>query len=126
MSRNENEDVSHLNLPDPISLQIQYYMEDGDILDDEQFDNLVLEYKQQQRKLPFICAKSVHNINTKINTYFVLCAGSLIFDPRDKDSRYRSRHHWKMRRVNKSTYNNYIRFLRTSYTSFLHQAERGL
>ena len=126
MGRNENEDVSHLDLPNPITLETQYYMEDGDILDDEQFESLKTECKQQRQKFPVTCAKSVHNIVTQIDTYFILCAGSLLFDPRDKDSRYRSRHHWKMRRVNKSTYNTYIRFLRTNYTSFLHQAERGL
>ena len=126
MARNENEDVSHLNLPDPVVVQTQYYMENGNILDDKQLEDVIKEHRKIYKKLPIVCAKNIYNESTDIRTFFVLCAGSLLFDPRDKDSRYRSRHHWKLRRVPKSVYDLYIRFLKTHYKSFLYQAERGL
>jgi len=126
MSRNENDDVSHLNLPTPNKVESTYHMENGSILDDEKLAKLIRDIKKDYKKLPIICAKKTYNKSTDTNTFFVLCSGSYLFDPKNKDSRYRIRNRWKMKRVNKSIYDLYIRFLRTYYKSFLYQAERSM
>lgn len=120
------EDFQKMNLPDPVITQCTYYMENGKILDDAGFNELVKQCKEKYLVLPMVCAKEIANTNTGINTCFVRSYGSQMFDPRNKDSRYRSRNRWKLSRINKSAYDLYIRFLRTNHTTFLHQAEREL
>jgi hypothetical protein len=126
MSRDENEDVSGLTLPDPIITECVYHIDQRGVLNDSQYAELMAECKAQHFKPPFVCAKSILNTSTMVNTYFVLCANSIMFDPRNKDSRYRSRNRWKLRRVKKSIYDLYVKFLNTKHYSFLYQAERGV
>jgi hypothetical protein len=126
MSRDENEDVSGLTLPDPIITKCIYHMENGEVISGEVLDLLLTDHKLQHRKPPVICAKSILNTSTNINTYFILCANSIMFDPRNKDSRYRSRNRWKIRRVKKSVYDLYVKFLKTNHNTFLYQAEREI
>jgi len=117
MSRNENQDVSHMNLPDPNVTEIRYFLPNGEIIDKEEYD--------KQGK---VCAKEIFNKDTHILSYYILCAGSLMFDPRElkQNCRYLSRNRWVFRRVKRSTFDLYTKFLKQQYTSFLHQAEREL
>ena len=127
MSRNEHEDVSGLTLPDPIITECIYHIEKKrEVLDSDQYAKLIAMCKAQHLKPPFVCAKSILNTDTKINTYYILCAGSIMFDFRYTDSRYRSRNRWKLRRVKKSVYDLYVKFLNTKHSTFLFQAERGI
>ena len=119
MSRNDREDVEFLNLPDPEPTIANYYMAEGLVLDRDEFE---------QTQCPLrICAKEIQNKETKITTYFVLCNNrNQMFDPRDTDARYQIRNVWKFRRVMRSTFDLYVKFLKQKYTSMLTQAERGL
>ena len=126
MSRYENEDVSHLELPDPIHLDVTYHLESGDELDEEQYQKLLDEYQAIQKAPPVLCGKKIWNPTTRMTTYFILCSGSNMFNPRNKDARYMIRNRWKMRRVIRSTYDLYTKFLRTNHQTFLYQAERGI
>lgn len=126
MSRYENDDLSHLNLPDPLQLNTVYHLEDGQELDGEAYDNMLTEYQAAEKAPPVTCGKVILNPTTNMVTYFVLCSASSMFNPRSKDARYMIRNRWKMRRVSRSTYELYIKFLRTNHQTFLYQAERGL
>lgn len=103
MARYENEDVSGLDLPDP----------ENKTCNDIVCNNL-------------ICAREVYNSNTRMTTYHVLCAGGLMFDPYNIDIRYKTRNQWKLRRVRKSTFDLYQKFISTRHKTFLHQAEREI
>jgi hypothetical protein len=126
MSRDENEDVSGLTLPDPIITECIYHIEKGGVVGDDKYIELIAEHKAQNLKPPTVCAKSILNTSTTINSYYILCANSIMFDPRNQDSRYRSRNRWKLRRVKKSVYDLYVKFLNTKHNTFLYQAERGV
>ena len=122
-------DLEHLNLPSPIITNCTYYLDNGDILNNEEFDTMIQRYRATHLKPPLVCAKEINNTNTGINTYYILTAGSQMFDPRitnKTNPRYRVRNRWKLRRIHKSFYDLYIQFLKTNHTAFLHQAERGL
>lgn len=119
MSRHENENVDFLNLPDPDPVLADYYLSDGSIISRDEYLKL--------KKPPRVCAKAVQNQETKIVTYFILCNNrNQMYDPRESDGRYFTRNWWKFRRVLKSTFEIYIKFLKQKYTSLLTQAERGL
>ena len=119
MARNEFENVDFLNLPDPDPTIANYYVIDGKTIAREQ-------YKQLDNP-PVICAKEIQNKETKITTYFILCnTRNQMFDPNEKDIRYKRRNDWKFRKVVRSTFETYVSFLRNHYKSLLSQAERGL
>jgi hypothetical protein len=119
MSRRENEDVSHLDLPDPTQTEATYYIGTGEAIDRDDFLNM--------EDQPLVCAKEVTHLETKITTYFVLCANTgQMFDPRDTDPRYRSRNVWKFRRATRTTFDIYLKFLVHKYTSMLSQAQRSM
>jgi len=126
MSRNENENITHLKLPDPKTSNQTYYMENGSVLDDEQFAELIKGHKAKYTKPPMICAKTSFNLKSRLYTFYILCAGSMLFDPRNTDSRYRIRNRWLLRRVKKSVFELYLKFLNTSHKTHLFQAERGI
>jgi len=119
MSRYERDDISHLNLPDPISTRANYYIKDGEVIKREKYNTL--------KHPAVVCCKEIQHIETKITTYYVLCNGcNQMFDPHEQDTRYKVRSQWKFRRVNRSTFDLYTKFLRQHYKSLLSQAERGL
>ena len=119
MSRYDREDVEFLNLPDPDPTSVNYYINGGVAINRETY--LQLDNPQS------VCAKEVQNKETHIITYFVLTSNrNQMFDPKEHDSRYRTRNSWKFRRVNRSTFDLYVKFLTQHYKSFLLQAERGL
>ena len=119
MSRNENDNVDHLSLPDPTNTKANYYIKNGNVISREKF----FEIRWEDR--PTVYAKEVQNINTKISSYFVLSNNhGQMFDSDEIDPRYKSRNIWKFRRVKKTAFELYIKFLKQHYKSFLHQAER--
>ena len=119
MSRNDQENVDFLDLPDPNPTTATYYIDDGISIDREQYDVLT-DAKP-------ICAKAIQNKITKTTTFFILCNSSnQMFDPKERDSRYKIKSRWKFRRVNSSTFDLYLRFLKHHYRSLLSQAEREL
>jgi len=119
MSQNDREDVSHLDLPDPIQTKAIYYVEGGKSIDRKEYLNI--------EKQPLVCAKEVQHLETKITTYFILCASNgQMFDPRETDRRYRVRNVWKFRRVTRTTFDIYLKFLQHKYTSMLSQAQRSM
>lgn len=117
MSRNENENLDHISLPDPVNTHANYYIKNGEII------NRDVYYKME--KPPTVYAKEVQNTNTKIVTHFVLSNNhGQMFDPGEIDLRYRNRNIWKFRRVKRTAFELYIKFLKQHYKSFLRQAER--
>ena len=119
MSRNDQEDVGFLDLPDPNPTTATYYIDGGIGVDREKY-NVLTDAKP-------ICAKAIQNKDTKFITYFILCSNSnQMFDPKERDSRYKIKSRWKFRRVNSSTFDLYLRFLKHHYRSLLSQAEREL
>jgi len=119
MSRNENDNIDHLSLPDPIRTKANYYIKNGEIISREKF------FETNWKKRPIVYAKEVQNIDTKISTYFVLSNNNgQMFDPSEIDPRYKSRNIWKFRRVKKTAFDLYAKFLKQHYKSFLRQAER--
>jgi len=119
MSRHDQEDVGFLNLPDPEVTSANYYLNGGIVMDRD-------EYNKQQNKQT-ICAKEVQHKATQITYYYVLCNNrNQMFDPRETDTNYKIRNVWKFRRVSRSTFDLYTKFLKQKYTSMLIQAERGL
>ena len=119
-------DFVHLDLPNPEITNTLYLMENNGILDDDAFIKLIKTCKERYANPPVICGKIITNTNTHITTYFLLCSGSQLFDPGSRDVRYRTRNRWKFRRVHKTTYDLYAKFLSTSHRTFLYQAERGI
>lgn len=125
MSRNENENVEFLKLPDSNTVDMIYYVHGGKKYTDEEYLNLVTETKD--RNIPNICCKMLTNKETGLTTYYILCNNmNQMFDPKNKDFRYKKRSNWKFRRVNRSTFDTYVKFLQQNYKSLLTQAERGL
>lgn len=117
--RSDQENVEHLNLPDPELSIVVYYIDGGTSIDRE-------DYLEQKLKT-IICAKAVQNKQTDITRHYVLCNNrNQMFDPRETDGRYKIRNVWKFRSVNRSTFDLYVKFLKAKYTSLLTQAERGL
>lgn len=121
MSRHENENIDHLNLPDTQVLERKHVLTSGKTLSDTELNKINVGNKP-----PIICAKEVFNNSTKSYSYYILCAGGQMFDPTKIDVRYKSRNNWKHRRVNKSTYNLYMQFLNTKHKTYLYQAERSI
>jgi len=125
MSRHENDDVSHLDLPDPVEADTLYYMNNGEILDNDTFEELMQICKDNGRIPPVVCAKYLINPQTGMHTFFVLCAGSNLYDPHNR-GRLRVYNPWKMRKTTRTTFELYAKFLRTNHKTFLFQAERGM
>jgi hypothetical protein len=119
MSRYDQDNVDHLDLPDPNPTVANYYIENSTFIDREAY--------MRMSDPPKVCAKEVQHKETKITSYFVLCNNrSRIFDPRVTDPRYRTRNYWKFRKVTRSTFELYIKFLKNKYNSLLLQAERSM
>lgn len=119
MSRYDHENIDFLHLPDPNPSNTHYYTSSGECMLKEKFLKL--------KDPPTICAKEVQNKQTKITSYFILCdSNNRLFNPKEHDSRKRFKLLWKFRRVKRSTFDFYIKFLRQHYRSFLLQAEREL
>jgi len=127
MSRHENEDVTHLKLPDPVTTRTTYYFKDSVALNQGQFEELRTLCGRENKTPPVVCAKTVEGTDTNIVSHYILCnnAGRM-YDPKATDKRYQARSIWKFRRVKKSTFDLYTKFLKQNYKSLLHQAERGL
>jgi hypothetical protein len=123
---NDESDFEHLDLPNPEITQTLYLMENNRVLNDDDFIMLVRTCKERYANPPVVCGKQITNTNTNIVTHFLLCSGSQLFDPSSRDVRYRTRNRWKFRRVHKTTYDLYTKFLSTSHRTFLYQAERGI
>lgn len=103
MSRHENEDLTELEIPQDEITEKTYSVKSE------------------------ICAKSVFFSRTKTTKLFVLCNGGRLFNPNmTNDTRYKKRSDWKMKRVNKSIFNAYLRFLKEKKEIYLHQAEREI
>ena len=102
MSRNENEDLSGLDLPDNVR--------------DEQC----------HRHNNLVCAKTIYDRNTNVTTYYILCAGGQVFNPQEIDVRYKTRNNWKLHRVNKGVYDKYLSFLKNKRRALLYQVEREI
>jgi hypothetical protein len=119
MSRNEQDNIDHLDLPDPIQTEAIYFTTTGEAISREAYN--------QMKQPPKICAKKVmHNETGKV-TLFVLCdSGAQMFDPRETDVRYLRRNVWKFRRVSGTSFDLYMKFLKQKYTSLLQQAQRRL
>ena len=125
MSRHENEDLSHLDLPDPVEVNTTYYLADQQILDNDEWETLQYRCDALEKMPPVICAKYIINPQTGMHTFFVLCAGSNLYDPHNK-GRLRIHNPWKMRKTTRTTFDLYTKFLRTNHKTFLYQAERGI
>lgn len=102
MGRNENEDLSGLNLPE------------GEIKEQHHIHN------------DMICAKNIYSNTTGVTTYYILCAGGRVFDPNEIDVRYKVRNNWKLHRVKKTVYDMYIKFLESKRKALLYQVEREI
>lgn len=119
MSRYDREDIEGLDLPDPDPTTSTYYIKDGVELDGNEYNGLL--------DPPKVCAKAIQHKDAKAITHYILCNDrNQMFDPKEWDSRYRRNNLWKFRRVDLSTFDLYVRFLKHSYRSLLSQAERGL
>lgn len=125
MSRNENEDLSHLNTFGNNSTEITYCFDGGKTISKNECEKISQT----------VCAKIIKSIvndsdaiqNSSNNTsYYILCNNhNMMFDPREKNPRYK-RNLWKYRKVDYTTFNLYMKFLKEKYTSLLTQAERRL
>ena len=121
-----NENLDHLSLPNPNILTHKYSLENGKIVNDKQFTELLKKTQIDKTKIPLVCSKEVYNTDTKLSSYYILCAGGQMYDPTNTDARYKKRNTWKFRKVNKTTYNSYTKFLTTRHKTFLYQAERNI
>jgi hypothetical protein len=119
MSRNENEDISHLNLPDSKVADVIYIMRNSVEITKEQWE--------QMDPQPPVYAKAVKSLRTGSHDYYVLInKHNRMCDPDNTDPYYKTRGLWKFRKVSASTYRKYTAFLKQHYKSLLLQAERGL
>ena len=119
MSRHENEDISHLNLPDPKTNEVIYYLREGVAISEE-------EYKDREM-VTQVCAKIVKHIDSDNSSYYIFCNNrTQMYDPDNYDVRYMIRNTWKFRKVSRTVFDLYIKFLKQHYRSLLSQAERGL
>lgn len=119
MSRNDQENVEHLDLPDPVQTDAIYYTCTGEPIDREDYNKM--------ENPPKICAKRVTHRDTGTTTLFVLSnSGGQMFDPRETDRRYLIRNVWSFRRVSGTPFELYMKFLKQKYTSLLQQAQRRI
>lgn len=117
--RSDQENLDHLDLPDPDVNTAIYYVEGGIAIDRQDYYSL--------DKPLTVCAKAVQTIESGVTRYFILCNNrNQMFDPRESDKRYIIRNVWKFRPVKRTTFDLYVKFLKAKYTSLLTQAERGL
>ena len=117
MSRYDQDNVEHLDLPDAETTEAEYYTKDAEIVDRSDYSNM--------DNKPHICAKKVQHKETGDVSYFILCDSNIhMYDPRNKEKRYLTHGVWKFRRVSPECFDTYIRFLKNKYTSFLRQAQR--
>lgn len=116
MDRYANEDLSEFNLPED-NTQVTYIISNGNKLTQKDYDIL--------KDKPKVYAKYIYDSSTNKFFYYILCAGGLMFDPKqEKDSRYVARNNWKFRKVNQDAFNLYTSFLEKKYNNLLYQAER--
>jgi len=119
MSRNEQENLDHLDLPDPVQTTAVYITINGEEIDRTEYNSM--------EKQPKICAKKITHNETGKTTLFILCdSGAQMFDPRNTDVRYLRRNVWQFRRVSGTSFDLYMKFLKQKYTSLLQQAQRRL
>jgi hypothetical protein len=117
MSRNENENIDSLDVPKPGNAETEYYLSNGATVTEPKCDPPLI-----------ICGKVLQSkVIGNYSTYYVLCnKNNQFFDPQNSDIRYKTNGIWRFRRVDKDTFELYVKFLKQKYQSLLRQAERGL
>lgn len=101
MSRNENADVSHINIPDG-----------EDVIVHHQWDGI-------------LCAKEVETPSGSLSRW-VKCASGALLDPRRLNEFSYKRKQWKFVRVSEACLEQYLLFLQTERTVYLTHAQRNL
>lgn len=72
-----------------------------------------------------ILAKVLHNEQTNVYSYYVLCTGGTLYNPYTAGLFYDRPHHgWKLTKVTQAIYDLYLSFLKSKKQSTLKQAER--
>lgn len=108
MGRHENEDLSGLDINE-LTYSTYYVNEKGG--DGNEHDH---------------CAKKVLNLNDGTNRYFVLYGNDSLYNPDTMTAREKQKILWKMKKVNLTVYDLYIRYLRTRTKGLLLNAERRM
>ena len=101
MSRHDNADVSHIQVPD-----------DQDVVVHHEWDGI-------------LCAKEVEVPDFHISRW-IKCSSVMLLDPRRLSEFTYKRKTWKMTRVTEACLDQYILFLKTSKTLHLTHAQRNL
>lgn len=71
---------------------------------------------------PYVCAKKLVSNRTDKAQYLALSDGRSLYNPREPDKTRK----WNFRRIPEIAFNLYIRFLKTTKTTYLVQAQRVL
>jgi hypothetical protein len=109
MGRGENEDVSGLDLPDPLKVDIVFYDDRG------------VEADEQKA-----VAKTVSTIlgyEHPSTQRFILYGRGEILDPHGTDFRG-NRNLYKYKKVSEDTFENYIKYLKSKNTLYFTRARR--
>jgi len=110
MSRGEKEDVSDLDLPDPLNPEITFYNDKG----------------QRVTKQDQGVAKRVKTVLSYDNIsiqQFILYGRGEILDPHHVDFRS-NRNFYKFKKVSKNAFDNYIKYLKSKNTLYFTRARR--
>jgi hypothetical protein len=122
MNQHTEEELKHLQLPDPLVVTVTCYLADGSEMLEE--DYLKLENANKNDKI--LCAKHLFNHDTEIDTFFILSDGHSFYNPRIVNNRAFHHGRWRFRKVALTVFKSYIRFLNSKHQAFLYQAERNM
>lgn len=108
MARGENEDVSSLDLPDPITVNKTYFDKNGKLTTDE--------------KLAF--AMVVESDNKE--SYYIKYSRGEIVDPHHIDYNFKNKNYTVFKKVLKDSFDMYHKFLETKNRLYFTRARRYL
>lgn len=107
MARWENEDVSGLNLPDPINISTKYIDKNGKEINTEQF-----------------AVAKIVTADDK-NTYYIRYGRGEIVDPHHTDVNFnRNESYFKLKKVDEKAFHTYVKFLTTKNRLYFTMARR--
>lgn len=107
MARWENEDVSHLNLPEPEIEEFKFYGLQGLVVHD---DNKAL-------------AMTVESTNSSTKYYIKFTRGELV-DPYTVDSNFKVNKNIKYKKVSEKSFTEYLRYLKTKNRLYFTKSRR--
>lgn len=111
MARNENENLSGLNIPDTDDIATVFIGKSGVLCDQK---DSVAKYCTIQNK----------ENNRSVINYYIKYGRGMLFDPYGMDMNKINSYNFQYKKVDESIYNKYLEYLKSRREVFLTQAQR--